>query len=241
LGFNITVCTPDIQTELTDADMPEKNEKKAPNFWHEGDVPLAGLPEIKKGLNSLSRTHPEMKEALKRIGRLPWKKQPDGFEGLVCIILGQQVSVAAAAAMAARLRDACPELTPKRFMKLEDDTLRGIGFSRQKIAYSRDLAQRITAKKFNPADLLSMNDAEAMQALVDLKGIGPWSAEIYLMFCIGKGDIWPAGDLGLQVGIQHLKGLKTRPSPEKTRKLGEEWAPYRSAASLIVWSSRKVL
>lgn len=221
--------------------MPEKTEKKAPNFWHEGDTFLHDLPEIRKGLNSLSRNHPEMKAALKRIGTLPWKKQPDGFEGLVCIILGQQVSVAAAAAMAARLRDTCPEITPRRFMKLDDDTLRAIGFSRQKIAYSRDLAERIMAKKFNPADLLSMSDEEAMAAMVGLKGIGPWSAEIYLMFCIGKGDIWPAGDLGLQAGMQHLKGLKTRPTPEKTRKLGEEWAPWRSAASLIVWSSRKVL
>lgn len=221
--------------------IPEKQEKKPPNFWHEGDILLTDLPEIKKGVNALRRSHPEMRDALKRIGKLPWKKQPDGFEGLVCIILGQQVSVAAAAHMAARLRIACPEVTPKRFMKLDDEKLRAIGFSRQKIAYSRDLAERMIAKKFNPADLLSMSDEEAMEALVALKGIGVWSAEIYLMFCIGKGDIWPAGDLGLQNGIQRLRGLKTRPDHDKTRKMGEEWAPYRSAASLIVWSNLKVV
>ncbi len=221
--------------------MVEKTDKKPPNFWHEGDISLRDLPEIAKGVKALARTHPEMKAALKSIGALPWKKQPDGFEGLVCIILGQQVSVAAAAHMAARLRVACPKLTPKNFMKLDAAALRAIGFSRQKIVYCRDLATRMIAKKFKPADLLEMSEEEAMAALVDLKGIGPWSAEIYLMFCIGKGDIWPAGDLGLQAGLQRLLNLKTRPGLEKTRKMGGTWAPHRTAASLIVWSSRKVV
>lgn len=221
--------------------MTDKKDKKPPNFWYEGKVSLASLPEIKKGVAALKKSHPEMAAQMKLIGKLPWKKQPDGFEGLVCIILGQQVSVAAAAHMAARLRAACPDLTPRKFLKLSDDELRAIGFSRQKIAYSRDLATRIVQKKFNPAALNDMTGAEAMEALVALKGIGVWSAEIYLMFCIGKGDIWPAGDLGLQNGLQRLKGLKTRPDHVKARKMGEEWAPYRSAASLIVWSSLKVV
>lgn len=220
--------------------MPEKEKKKAPNFWHEGDVFLRDLPEIKKGIAALKKSHPQMKEALAAIGKLPWKKQPDGFEGLVCIILGQQVSVAAAAAMAMRLKDA-GGMAPKPFLKLTDDQLRAIGFSRQKIAYARDLAERIIKKKFDPAKLVEMEEADAMAALVDLKGIGVWSAEIYLMFCLGKGDIWPAGDLGLQNGMQRLFGLKTRPDHVKTRKMGEIWAPYRSAASLIVWSYLKVV
>lgn len=217
--------------------MSEKQEKKPPNFWFEGDTALHDLPEIGKGVRALVRKHPELKEAMKRIGTLPWKKQPGGFEGLVCIILGQQVSVAAAAHMAARLRTALPEVTPKRFLKLGDGKLREIGFSRQKIAYCRDLAERIAGKKFNPGDLESMGDEEALAALVDLKGIGVWSAEIYLMFCIGRGDIWPAGDLGLQNGMQRLRGLKTRPDAQKTRKMGEIYAPWRSAASLIVWKA----
>lgn len=215
--------------------MPEKQAKKPPNFWFEGETALHDLPEIAKGLRALTRRHPELKEAKKRIGRLPWKKQPDGFEGLTCIILGQQVSVAAAAHMAARLRAALPEVTPRRFMKLEDETLRGIGFSRQKINYCRSLAENIIARRFDPADLEDMGTEEAMEALIELKGIGVWSAEIYLMFCLGKGDVWPAGDLGLQNGLQRLRGLKTRPDAVKARKMGEIFAPYRSAASLIVW------
>jgi DNA-3-methyladenine glycosylase II len=221
--------------------MPEKQEKKPPNFWHEGDTLLHDLPEIGKGVKSLIRKHPDLKQAYRRIGSLPWKKQPDGFEGLVCIILGQQVSVAAAAHMAARLRAAIPEVSPKHFLTLSDDNLRQIGFSRQKIAYSRDLAERILARKFSTKAIANMPDSDAMEALIALKGIGIWSAEIYLMFCLGRGDIWPAGDLGLQNGLQRLKSLKKRPNEKKARKLGADYAPYRSAASLIVWSALKVL
>lgn len=215
--------------------MPEKQEKKPPNVWYEGPVYLHDLPEIGKGIRSLVRKDSDLKAAYRRIGTLPWKKQPDDFEGLVNIILGQQVSVAAAAHMAARLRAACPEITPRRFLKLKDDKLREIGFSRQKISYCRDLAERIVAKKFLPARIADMEDGEAFAALTDLRGIGPWSAEIYLMFSLGRADIWPAGDLGLQAGLQRLHGLKERPDIGKTREMGEIWAPYRSAASLIVW------
>ncbi|HYD19113.1 MAG TPA: DNA-3-methyladenine glycosylase 2 family protein [Patescibacteria group bacterium] len=218
--------------------MPQAPTPKPPNFWHEGEVFLHDLPEIAKGIRALTRKHPEFKTAMKCIGKLPWKKQPDGFEGLVCIILGQQVSVAAAAHMAARLKAAVKnKLTPKNFLKLADEDLRAIGFSRQKMVYCRDLAQRIIEKKFDPKALEKMNEEEAMAALVDLKGIGTWSAEIYLMFCLGKADIWPAGDLGLLSGLQRFLGLKTRPDPVKGRKLGDPWAPYRTAASLIVWKA----
>ena len=126
-------------------------------------------------------------------------------------------------------------ITPARFLKLTDDDLRACGFSGQKIKYCRDLAERITTKKFKPAALASMNDEEAMAALVELKGIGVWSAEIYLMFCLGRADVWPAGDLGLQYGLQRLLKLKQKPDADKTRKLGDIFAPHRSAAALIVW------
>ena len=215
--------------------MTEKQEKKPPNIWYEGAVYLHDLPEIGKGLKHLGKNHPDLKAAHKRIGTLPWRQQPEGFEGLVYIIFGQQVSVASCAYMAARLRATLPEITPRRFLKLDDVKLREIGLSRQKMAYCRDLAERMVSKKFNPADIVDMDDTEAYAALMDLKGIGPWSAEIYLMFSLGRADVWPAGDLGLQAGLQRLLGLKTRPDTEKTRKMGEIWAPHRTAASLIVW------
>lgn len=215
--------------------MPEKQEKKPPNIWYEGPVYLHDLPEIGRGLKALGRNHPELKAAHKRIGTLPWRKQPDDFAGLVYTILGQQVSVAAAAHMAARLKTATGEITPRRFLKLDDTALREVGLSRQKMAYCRDLAERVVSRKFSFADIAGLDDAEAFEALTALKGIGPWSAEIYLMFSLGRADIWPAGDLGLQAGLQRLLGLKSRPDIKKTRQMGEIWAPYRSAASLIVW------
>jgi DNA-3-methyladenine glycosylase II len=215
--------------------MPEKQEKNPPNIWYEGPCYLHDLPEIGKGLRRLTRRHPELKAAHKRIGTLPWRKQPESFEGLVYTILGQQISVAAAAHLAARLRAAMPEITPKRFMKLDDAKLREIGLSGQKIVYCRELAQRIIDGRFRPQDLPGMDDDAALAALTALKGIGPWSAEIYLMFSLGRANIWPAGDLGLQDGLRRLLGLEERPNTKETREMGEIWAPYRSAASLIVW------
>jgi DNA-3-methyladenine glycosylase II len=215
--------------------MPEKQEKMPENFWHEGPVSLADLPEIGKGLRHLVKNHPELATVYAREKPLPWKRQPDGFEGLVRIILAQQVSTASAASLIAKLYAGLPEVTPRRFLKLDDTQLRAMGFSRQKIAYCRDLAERIAARKFDPGHISDMADAEAFAVLMDLKGIGFWSAEIYLMFCLGRGDIWPAGDLGLQNRIKNMRGLRTRPETPKTRKIGEIWAPYRSAAALIVW------
>lgn len=215
--------------------MAEKQAEKPPNIWYQGPCYLHDLPEICKGLKQLAKNHANLKAAHKRIGTLPWRKQPEGFEGLVYTILGQQVSVAAAAHMAVRLKAAVPEVTPKRFMKLDDDKLREIGLSFSKIRYCRELAERIIGKKFIPADVAQMDDIEAFKALTDLKGIGPWSAEIYLMFSLGRADIWPAGDLGIQAGLQRLHGLKERPDTKKAREMGDIWAPYRSAASLIVW------
>ncbi|MDE1151746.1 MAG: hypothetical protein PW788_04335 [Micavibrio sp.] len=215
--------------------MPEKQVKKAANYWHEGTVPLVDLTEIAKGIKYLTRHHPNLKAALQRIGKLQWRQQPAGFEGLVCIILGQQVSVAAATAMRAKLVDKIGAITPRKLLKLDDDDLRACGFSRQKMIYARDLAERVVARTFNFADLDDMNDEDAMAALVALKGIGVWSAEIYLMFCLGRPDVWPAGDLGIQQGLQRLLKLKEKPDAAKTRQLGEIFAPHRSAASLIVW------
>lgn len=213
----------------------QKQEKTPRNFWLEGPTLLTDLPEIGKGLRSLLRNCPELKKPYQKNGILPWKKQPDGFEGLVYIILAQQISTAVASHLCERLRGLLPEITPRRLLKLDDEKLRAIGVSRQKIDYCKNLAETIIARKFDPSAIESMEDSKAFEYLTDLKGIGLWSAEIYLMFCLGRGDIWPAGDIALQKGLQNIHGLKTRPTPQKARKLGDVWMPYRSAASLIVW------
>lgn len=217
--------------------MAKTPDKKPPNFWHVGDQNLHDLPEIAEAMKALVKKHPEFKTAMQKIGKLPWKKQQDGFEGLVNIIIGQQVSVAAAAHIVARLKPLMDEFTPENFLQLTEDKLREIGFSRQKVSYARDIAKRMISGEFDPEALRDMDTDEALDALTELKGIGVWSAEIYLMFCLGKPDVWPADDIGLQNGLQRFNGYKNRPDAERTREVGEKWAPYRSAAALIIWKA----
>ena len=205
------------------------------NFWLEGGTLLTDLPEIGRGLRSLLRNHPELKSSYKAKGILPWKKQPDGFRGLVYIILAQQISTVVATHLVRRMNDALPEITPKRLLKTDDEKFRAMGVSSQKISYCKDLAERMAKGAFDTDSLPGMDDAAAQKTLTELKGIGPWSAEIYLMFCLGRGNIWPAGDIALQKGLQKIHNLKIRPTPDKARKLGQKWSPHRSAASLIVW------
>ncbi|MDI1228897.1 MAG: DNA-3-methyladenine glycosylase 2 family protein [bacterium] len=217
--------------------MAKSSDKKPPNFWHVGDAYLHDLPEIAEAIKALVKKYPEFKTAMQKIGKLPWKKQAEGFEGLVSIIIGQQISLAAAAHIAERLRALMPEFTPENFLMLTEDKLREIGFSRQKVSYSRDIAKRIISGDFDPERLRDMDTDEALDELTSLKGIGMWSAEIYLMFCLGKPDVWPADDIGLLNGLQRFNGYKKRLDPERAREIGEKWAPYRTAAALIVWKA----
>jgi DNA-3-methyladenine glycosylase II len=215
--------------------MVEKQDKPTLNFWLEGQTALTELPEIRRGLRYLRKEHPLLAAAYAKNGILPWKKQPEGFEGLANIILAQQISTAVATHLVRRLKTALPDVTPRRLMKLDDDALRAMGISRAKTIYLRALAEAIITRRFNPADINNMNDQEAFAALTALKGIGIWSAEIYLMFSLGRGDLWPAGDIALQKGLQNLLSLPARPKPDEARLHGNIFAPYRSAASLIVW------
>lgn len=215
--------------------MIEKQDQLPLNFWLEGETELAELPEIRRGLQHLRRHHPLLAAAYAKNGILPWKKQPEGFEGLVNIILAQQISTAVATHLVRRMKAALPDITPRRLMKLDDGAFRAMGISRQKIIYLRHLAEAMISRRFVPAPLADMPQDDAFAALTALKGIGLWSAEIYLMFSLGRADIWPAGDIALQKGLQNLYCLPERPSSEETRRHGDAFAPHRSAASLIVW------
>ena len=153
------------------------------------------------------------------------------------IILEQQVSIDAAAAMFRRLNTLRPQLTPAAFLTLDDATLRLCGFSRQKAAYGRGLADAVASGALDFARLAAAGDDDALAALVALKGIGRWSAEIYLIFALGRADIWPAGDLGLQLGIAEELSLAARPGEREMRELGERWRPWRSVAACLFWQS----
>jgi DNA-3-methyladenine glycosylase II len=163
-----------------------------------------------------------------------WVREP-GFPTLVYIILEQQVSLASAKAAFDRLNAAVRPLTPKRFLKLTDAELLRIGFSRQKTLYTRLLADSLARRYFDLRDLHHLQDDTARKMLVAFKGIGKWTADIYLLSALRRPDIWPVGDLALATAVQEVKRLRKRPSPEKLEKLSAPWRPWRAVAARLFW------
>ena len=161
----------------------------------------------------------------------------DGFEMAVRAIVGQQVSVAAARSMWAKLEAAFgspPELA--KLLNASDEQMRGAGMSRQKAGYIRSLAELVTSGELD-LDALPKDNEEAIALLTKIKGIGRWSAEIYLLFAEGRADVFPAGDLAVQVELGRLLGLSEKPSEKLLRELAEPWRPYRGAAAVLAWHS----
>lgn len=165
-----------------------------------------------------------------------WPHFPPGFAGLARIIAGQQLSTRAAATIWDRVLTACGEPEPESYLALPEDALRAAGLSRQKIGYIRGLAEAVLSGALRPQDFAAMDDAGVEAAITALKGFGPWSAQMALMFGLARPDVWPAGDLGIQTGMQRYLGLAARPGFEETRGHGDRFAPRRTAASLLLWS-----
>ncbi|MDX2500939.1 MAG: DNA-3-methyladenine glycosylase 2 family protein [Deltaproteobacteria bacterium] len=163
-----------------------------------------------------------------------WTRKP-GFASLIRIILEQQVSLASARASFDRLRTAVSPLTPERFLKLDEARLKSCGFSRQKSAYSRNLAIAIVDGHLNLKRLETMADKKAAAELVRIKGIGPWTANIYLLTVLRRPDIWPKEDLALAVAAKKIKRLKARPAPHELENLSEAWKPWRAVAARLLW------
>lgn len=164
-----------------------------------------------------------------------WFREP-GFPTLIHIILEQQVSLASARATFTRLlAAAAAPLTPESFLALDDAQLKAIGFSRQKTAYGRNLARSIRDGELKLDRFGEMNDAEVKAALLGVKGIGAWTAEIYLMMALRRPDVWPGGDLGLAVAVQAIKRLPARPSVIELANFSEPWRPWRAVAARLLW------
>jgi DNA-3-methyladenine glycosylase II len=136
-----------------------------------------------------------------------------------------------------RLVGLCQPLAPEPFLALDDATLRACGFSRQKMDYARRLAQAVASGTFDFDRLEAAEDSTVLADLVGLKGIGRWSAEIYLIFALGRSDIWPAADLGLQLGVAECLALDARPDERALREIGEQWRPWRTVAACLFWQS----
>jgi len=172
---------------------------------------------------------------VKRYGTPPlWVREP-GFPSLIYIILEQQVSLASAKAAFDRLNGAARPLTPGRFLKLSDAELKSIGFSRQKTRYARLLAMEIQKRRLDLRAMHALPDDAARERLLALKGIGPWTADIYLLSALRRPDIWPVGDLALATAVQEVKRLRTRPSAERLEKMSAPWRPWRAVASRLFW------
>jgi DNA-3-methyladenine glycosylase II len=170
-----------------------------------------------------------------RAGAPRFRARRNGFPTLLHIILEQQVSIDAAAAMHRRLAGLCVPLAPEPFLKLDDATLRSCGFSRQKMGYGRGLAASVCDGSLDFTRLGLADDETALATLVALKGIGRWSAEIYLIFALGRSDVWPAADLGLQFGVAECLGLGDRVGEKELRDLGDRWRPWRTVAACLFW------
>ena len=202
-----------------------------------GNSPLRVLDEtaFAQGVRFLADRDAHLAAVVKAYGQPPlWVREP-GFPALVYIILEQQVSLASARATFGRLKAAVNPLTPGRFLKLSDIELLRIGFSRQKALYTRLLAESLARRYFNLRDLHSLQDDSARKMLIAFKGIGSWTADIYLLSALRRPDIWPSGDLALATAVQEVKRLRQRPSPEELEALSEPWKPWRAVAARLFW------
>lgn len=170
-----------------------------------------------------------------RYGDPPLWQRAAGFRTLVHIILEQQVSLSSAKSMLLRLETAIQPFTPERFGELGEMRLRQLGVTRQKSAYLVQLAESLVSGKLNLKGLARMDDDQVLVRLTGIKGIGLWSANIYLLMAMRRADIWPAGDLALAVAIKELKGLEVRPSPEELERIAEVWRPHRAVAARMLW------
>lgn len=201
------------------------------------EMALEALSEITlaRAAKTLARRDPDLASILKRLGPPPlWARRP-GFPTLVKIILEQQVSLASAASIFARLEKNVVPFHPARMIELGEAHLKSQGLTRQKTAYCLHLAQSLHDKRLSLSRLTRMSDEEARSALMAVKGIGSWSADVYLLMALGRADIWPASDLALAVAVKNLKQLDVRPNPTQLIEMAESWRPFRSVAARMLW------
>lgn len=196
-----------------------------------------GIPKNKlhRAIRAVALKDAAVGKVLDDVGLPEARTGEPGFPSLLRIMVGQQLSVKAAASIHGRLVDLLDEVTPEVVMSQSDEALRGIGFSRQKVIYARSLANAVLGGELDFIALADMKDKEAMEAIIEVKGFGAWSAEIYLLFCEGRMDTWPAGDLALQVAVQSIRELAERPTAKETIPLVKAWQPYRGAMAVFLW------
>jgi DNA-3-methyladenine glycosylase II len=191
--------------------------------------------DIRAGVKALRRKCPTMRHVHDAAGDPPLRRRPAGFEGLARIIVGQQLSVASAGAIWQRTVTACQPFEPATLLRLAEKTVAGAGLSKPKIRTLRAIAAACS----NGLDLAALDAAreeDVHAALTEVVGIGPWTADIYIMFCMGRADAWAPGDLALQIALQRAMALAARPGKDEMMALAERWRPWRAVAARMLWT-----
>lgn len=191
--------------------------------------------DIKKGMAFLVELSPEFKHISTLVDQVPLRLAKPHFEDLASIIVSQQVSKASAAAIFGRLTDLINPLTADSFLKEGENAWIKAGLSKSKQSALNLVAEAIIAKQIDLEGLCNLKAEDAMKSLTQLKGIGPWTAEVYLMSCAGHPDIFPAGDVALQEAVKQAFNLQERPSEKRCRALSRAWSPWRSVAARLLW------
>jgi DNA-3-methyladenine glycosylase II len=195
---------------------------------------------LERGLRALTRRDPLMKCLVSLGARPPLRKREPGFEGLAGIIVSQQLSTASAGAIWSRLMARFPGLAPEDIADAVDDDLRAVGLSAPKIRTLRAIAAAIAENRLPLETLGDLGADEAHALLTAVKGIGPWTADIYLLFCLGHADAFPAGDLALQEAARLACGLDARPSEKDLLEIAERWRPWRGVAAKVLWAYYRI-
>jgi DNA-3-methyladenine glycosylase II len=196
---------------------------------------IATEADIRAGVKALRRKCATMRHVHDTAGDPPLRLRPAGFEGLARIIVGQQLSIASAAAIWQRTAAACQPFAPATIARMKDKTLAGAGLSKPKIRTLRAIAAACS----NGLDLAALDgatDTQIHDALTEVVGIGPWTADIYIMFCLGRADAWAPGDLALQIAAQQALALAERPDKDAMMALAERWRPWRGVAARMLWA-----
>jgi DNA-3-methyladenine glycosylase II len=188
-----------------------------------------------RAVSRLAKQSPDLGRAVSKWGRPPFWTHPAGFPGIVLAILAQQVSLESAQAAFSKLEKLAGPAKPDVFIALDDNALRAVGFSRQKASYVREIAHATLEGQLNIEALDTMTDDEARDVLVQRRGVGPWTADTYLLFSLRRADAWPTRDLALAKAIQELRKLRSMPSWEKVDAIAETWKPWRAVAARILW------
>ena len=200
-----------------------------------------GAEDLKAALDSVASRDPQVAAALEQAGYPEPRISAPGYQTLLRAIVGQQVSIQAAASMWAKLTAAVGDPpAPEALLGASEEVLRSAGLSRQKASYARSLAEEVVSGRLD-FSRLPADDEEAIAELVQVKGIGRWTAEIYLLFAEGRLDVWPAGDLAVQIEVGRIRGLDAKPGEKALRHIAEAWRPHRGAMAIFAWHHRKVV